>query len=144
MEEQPEQSATATSQEPGEQEEWDEEEDYEEEDDADIDAEAIEIARRLGEELWADISKVNAERNAAASVGTSSTTTGTAPAATRPGPAPAVPPHLPRKEESIIATMKGILALIETDPLAKAALASTTLANGMSVLALLLECSARG
>lgn len=141
MEEQPE-LATA----PGEQEEWDEE-DYDEEDDADIDAEAIEIARRLGEELWADISKVNAERNAAASGGASSTTipATTAPETTRLGPTQAAPlPHLPRKEEAIIATMKGILALVESDPPAKAALASTNLPNGTSVLALLLECSARG
>jgi len=127
----------------GEQEEWDEENDYEEEDDADIDAEAIEIARRLGEELWADISKVNAERNAAASRGPSSTAI-TAPPATL-GPAPAVSlSHQPRKEEAIIATMQGILALVESDPPAKAALASTNLPNGTSVLALLLECSARG
>lgn len=141
MEEQPE-LATA----PGEQEEWDEE-DYDEEDDADIDAEAIEIARRLGEELWADISKVNAERNAAASGAASSTTIPaiTAPETTRLGPTQAAPlPHLPRKEEAIIATMKGILALVESDPPAKAALASTNLPNGTSVLALLLECSARG
>ena len=126
------------------EQEWDAEGDYEEEeDDADIDAEAIEIARRLGEELWADISKVNAERIAAASRGPSSTAI-TAPPTTL-GPTPAVSlPHQPRKEEAIIATMQGILALVESDPAAKAALASTNLPNGTSVLALLLECSARG
>ena len=143
MEEQPE-IATV----PGEQEEWEDEEDYDEEDDADIDAEAIEIARRLGEELWADISKVNAERNAAASGGGASSTAVpgvTAPATTGLATTPAIQlPHLPRKEEAIIATMKGILALVESDPPAKAALASTNLPNGTNVLALLLECSARG
>lgn len=143
---------------PEEQDEWDEDEDYEEgeeeeEDDADIDAEALETARRLGEELWADISKVNAERNVvnagipAAPAATSAPDN--IPPVVVPSPANAVTSfisHAPRKEEAILATMKAILALLENDPIAKSTLASTGITNGLglNVLDILVRCNAEG
>ena len=124
---------------------WDEEEDYDE-DDEDIDAEAQEIARRLGEELWADISKANAERTAA-SVPTpstilvepqvaSSTEIGVADNASTGSPT--------RKEDLVIRTMLAILTLVENDPLAKSTLASTFISNGSNVLEVLKQCTASG
>ncbi|GLB37400.1 putative zinc finger [Lyophyllum shimeji] len=129
-----------------EEEEWDDEE-YEEGDDDDIDAEAEEIARRLGEELWADLHKVNAVQGA-----------GVAPPfpATSPVPAAAmetiatVPttaiPAPSRKGEAAIITMKAILAVVENDLPARSALASTIVpeSNGENVLETLRRLVALG
>ena len=123
---------------------WDEEEDYDE-DDEDIDAEAQEIARRLGEELWADISKANAERNAAPVPPNSSvepkmgaSLNGVEVAGN------ALPASAPRKEDLIIQTMSVILTLVDNDPLAKSTLVSTFLPNGSNVLEVLKQCTTSG
>jgi len=132
---------------PPEQEEWDEEEDYEEEDDdADIDAEALEIARRLGEQLWADISKVTAEQNSTSTnVEASSNGNGSIPALGNAGmTSNPLPNNTPRKEEAAIGTMKAILALVENDPLAKSALLTTAIPNGPNVFEILSQCAATG
>jgi hypothetical protein len=123
---------------------WDEDEDEDyDEDDEDIDAEAQEIARRLGEELWADISKANAERNAASvpkpsviavepQVGPSNEV-GVADNASLASST--------RKEDLVIKTMLAILTLVDNDPLAKSTLASTFIPNGSSVLEVLKQCT---
>ncbi|KAG6879653.1 hypothetical protein C0992_000095 [Termitomyces sp. T32_za158] len=107
--------------------EWDEEDydnDSDDEADDDINAEAEEIARRLGEELWA-ISKTNTVQTPTA--GKVSTNTHSAeqdfsfPAST--------PMTSSRKEEAVIITIKAILAVVENDPPARHALASTIVPN---------------
>ncbi|KAF8813890.1 hypothetical protein BYT27DRAFT_7180665 [Phlegmacium glaucopus] len=137
-----------TNPETGEHEEvWDEDDDDYDEDDEDIDAEAQEIARRLGEELWADISKVNAERNAASlsnppgieaepQVGASSNEAGVV--------GNALPASPQRKEDLVIQTMWAILTLVDNDPLAKSTLASTYIPNGSNVLEILKQCTTSG
>ncbi|KXN90954.1 Transcriptional regulator prz1 [Leucoagaricus sp. SymC.cos] len=94
------------------------EEEEEDDDDEDIDAEAQEIARRLGQQLWEDINKAQAAQAAL---------------------------HIPppsqkqsRKEEAVILTMKTILTLVDQDPAARVALEATILpGHGGSVLGLL-------
>ncbi|CAA7261829.1 unnamed protein product [Cyclocybe aegerita] len=137
-------------------EEWDEEEaEYEEDDgDDDIDMEAAEIARRLGAELWADISKANAERSAAATTTQGATATtlvhastsaqAGAPAGQDVHISSAMTGHEHRKQEAIIETMKAVLTLVENDPQAKAALLSAAIPNGPNVLDLLQQCTATG
>ena len=124
------------------QESWDEDEDYDE-DDEDIDAEAQEIARRLGEELWADISKANAERNAASvpnsSVESQVDASHAVGVADNPSPA-----YSPRKEDPIIRTMLAILTLVDNDPVAKSTLVSTIIPNGSNVLEVLKQCTTSG
>ena len=126
------------------EESWDEDEDYE--DDEDIDAEAEEIARRLGEELWADISKVNAERNAVSApippvtaVEPESVSSNEVAVADN-----ALPASSPRKEDSVIRTMQAILTLVDNDPLAKSTLASTLIPDGSNVLEVLKQCATSG
>ena len=120
---------------PDTHQEWDEdgydEDDADEnEDDGDIDAEAEEIARRLGEELLADLTKANAAIVLASgpdsSVETSSSLSFSLNAVTR-------------KKEAVIITMKAILALIKNDPLARSSLSSAVLPdfNGENVLGML-------
>jgi len=77
-----------------------EEEDYDEDGDDDIDAEAQEMTRRLGQELWADISRATADN-------LKRTTTNT------------------RKSDAAITTMKSILTFVENDPLAHSILSSS-------------------
>ncbi|KAG5645441.1 hypothetical protein DXG03_006265 [Asterophora parasitica] len=115
----------ATNQEEEEEaEEWDEEDYDDEDDDNDIDAEAEEIARRLGEELWADLSKATAGQIACAPLahesegasvpllqGNTSLSTSS------------------RKSEAAIITMKAILAVVEHDPPARFALESAVISN---------------
>ncbi|KAF8893510.1 hypothetical protein BD779DRAFT_1506650 [Infundibulicybe gibba] len=116
-------------------EDWDEEEDYD--GDEDIDAEAEEIARRLGAELWADITKVNADRAAAANATVVIQQTA------------AIDISLPsptRKEEDIITTVKAILFNLESDPVARDTLSSTTISDSGSenVLDVLQRTAASG
>jgi len=124
-------------------EEWGDEEEgsYDEEEDEDIDAEAEEIARRLGEELWADINKAQADRAGVAS----STTQPSLP--TRPvGTTPSSPNHRSRKDEAAILTMKAILTYIKTDSLAHSTLASTVVpeSGGENILDILNRTVASG
>lgn len=86
-----------------------EEEDDDDGDDADIDAEAQEIARRLGQQLWEDINKAQAAQ-----------VSSNVPSST---------PKLSRKEEAIVTTMKTILSLVEQDRIAKDAFRDTLLPN---------------
>ncbi|KAF9050077.1 hypothetical protein BJ165DRAFT_1456359 [Panaeolus papilionaceus] len=144
---------------PPEQTQWEEDreddvenDDFEDEgDDSDIDAEALEMARRLGEELWADISKVTAERNALASIGEPMQTDQlmsseqlTGPDSTLALSMPTAPAHSNRKEEAILTTMKTILGLMENDPPAKSILSSTVLPDGQNVLWALQSCCNSG
>ncbi|KAF9527340.1 hypothetical protein CPB83DRAFT_728263, partial [Crepidotus variabilis] len=119
-----------------EQEEWDDDEDYDEDDDEDIDKEAQEIARRLGEQLWADISKVNAERSAAAAAADLASTSSTL--------LPGTSGQNGKKVEAALSTMKAILALVEKDPQARAALLSITIPNGPTILDILHQCATSG
>ena len=134
---------TQANQKLGEQEDWEEEDEY---DDEDIDKEAQEIARRLGEQLWADISKVNAERNAQAANALLSVATGH-PNGNPQGADSAFQISLAsnqnkKKEEAVISTMTSILTLVEKDPQAKAILLSVTVPDGRNVLELLYQCTA--
>ena len=103
-----------------------EEEEEEEDDDDDIDAEAQEIARRLGQQLWEDFNKVQAARVA-------------------PGISHTPPPaqKQSRKEGAVILTMKSILSLIDQDPAAenalKTALVPASAGNG-NVLEIFRRC----
>ena len=117
--------------------EWDEdgydEDDVDDnEDDGDIDAEAEEIARRLGEELLADLTKANAiPSNLASGPNSPVETASSLPSSLSAG--------IRKKEEAVIITMKAILALIENDPLARSSLSSAVLPslNGENVLGML-------
>ncbi|KAH0589117.1 hypothetical protein H2248_004885 [Termitomyces sp. 'cryptogamus'] len=121
-----------------EEEEWEDEEsenDSDDEGDDDINAEAEEIARRLGEELWA-ISKAN-------TVQTSTTDTvpsnATSPEQVHSSPIVTNPATSSRKGEAAIITIKAILAVVENDSPARHALASTIVpnSNGDNVLDIL-------
>lgn len=130
------------------QEVWNDDE-YEDEDDEDIDKEAQEIARRLGEQLWADISKVNAERNAVAGLGGCSLqTTTSAPETVQESKtsvlASTAANQNRRKEDAVIATMQSILALVDKDAQAKTMILSTVVPPGRNVLELLYQCTTSG
>ncbi|KAH7920623.1 hypothetical protein BV22DRAFT_1039626 [Leucogyrophana mollusca] len=104
----------------GEEDENYEDEDYEEEED-----EAEEIARRLKEQLWADISKAQADRANAAAASQAATPGPIAGASPPPVPPSAAAVYAPsKKEEAALKTMKGILDLVGGDSLARATLAS--------------------
>jgi hypothetical protein len=96
------------------------EEEEEDESYDDIDAEAQEIARRLGQQLWEDITKAQAAHAAVAL---------------------SVPPPVQkqsRKEEAVILTMKTILSLLDQDPAARSALETALLpGSGGNVLGIL-------
>jgi Zn-finger protein len=133
----------------GEEEDWNdnEDEDEDEDNDEDIDKEAQEIARRLGEQLWADITKVNAERNAAtASSGSSLPASASVPEIVQESTTSesTVASQNRRREDAIIATMKSILALVEKDAEAKKMMFSTAVPNGPSVLELLYQSASSG
>ena len=130
----------------GEEEDWNDEECDDEDDDEDIDKEAQEIARRLGEQLWADITKVNAERNAVAAsqAGSSLQAPPCAPSTASIQGSGLVFGVANRKEDEAIATMKAILALVEKDEHAKNLMHSTVVQNGRSALELLYHCTSSG
>ncbi|TFK74288.1 hypothetical protein BDN72DRAFT_760124 [Pluteus cervinus] len=103
------------------------------------------MARRLGAELWADISKVNAAREAA-SAATNGSLDAQMSATTSLG-ASAPIPHVSgtagatfsAKEAAALATMRIILSCLEKDALARSTLMSTVVpeANGDNVFNLL-------
>ncbi|KAH7905964.1 hypothetical protein BJ138DRAFT_1163725 [Hygrophoropsis aurantiaca] len=113
-----------------ETEEWGEEdENYEDEDYEEDEDEAEEIARRLKEQLWADISKAQADR-ASAAAASQSTSAGLVMSASTPSFATAVPAAVPvpsKKEEAALRTMKTILGLVDGDALARSTLASAVI-----------------
>ncbi|KAF8635244.1 hypothetical protein AX17_004017 [Amanita inopinata Kibby_2008] len=106
---------------------WDDEEEYD--DDDDIDAEAEEIARRLGAELWADIRKAKADgvsRSDSTPLLDSPAAEAQVAHASYPGILP--PPSSTNKslrEEEALKTAGSILASIDHDALARSILAST-------------------
>lgn len=91
------------------------------EDEEDDDEEAEEIARRLKEQLWADISKAQAAQ------ATPSAQPLAARTAALPGERAASGPMaiLSKKQDAALHTMKGILAITANDTLAHSTLAST-------------------
>ncbi|KAI8972559.1 hypothetical protein BD414DRAFT_499929 [Trametes punicea] len=115
-------------------EEYHEEEEYEEgeggeeyDEGEDIDAEAEEMARRLGDQLLADIARAQAEAAAAAAASGSA---GGAPAAHKAQEpigltdAPAQTQHR-KKQEAALLTMKAILALASRNPVVQSAMSSS-------------------
>ena len=126
-------------------EDWNEDdENYDDDGEEDdyADAEAEDIARRLRDQLWADINAARANANAAPP---------TAPTATPPSNrvtqtltdtsyAPS------KKEEAAITTMKAILAFAERDALVRNTLASALIpeSNGNNVLDLMTHSVASG
>jgi hypothetical protein len=126
-------------------EDWNEDdENYEDEGEEDdyADAEAEEIARRLRDQLWADINAARANAHAAPTtippeIPPSESLSQTSPAAS----------HIPsKKEEAAITTMKAILAFAEKDTLVRNTLASAIVpeSNGNNVLDLLARSVALG
>ena len=103
-----------------ERDEWDEDDD-----DDDIDAEAEEIARRLGAELWADIRKA---KEAAAS------------------PSANLVPTLNDQKDNALATVRDILRFVELDDVARSVLASTSIPGpgGDTVLSALQKMATSG
>ncbi|KAI0668851.1 hypothetical protein C8Q78DRAFT_1193722 [Trametes maxima] len=116
------------SNEDAEGEDYDEDEEYGDEDaegyddGEDIDAEAEEMARRLGDQLLADIAKAQAEVAAATGGGS------TAPQAqTHPSqPAPSVTPQTThrKRQGAALLTMKAILALASKNPVVQSAMST--------------------
>lgn len=127
--------------------EWvDEGEGYEDDDDdyEDGEEEAEEIARRLKEQLWADISKAQADR-----VSATSSTPSAPPQENDPS---GVPSRVPisqqpplsstssKKEGAALQTMKNVLEIARKDPLVRSTLASAVVpgaGNNSSVLEIL-------
>ena len=108
----------------GDPAEADEDEDEEEDEiDEDADVEAEDIARRLNEQLWAEISKAQAE--AAAAAASSHGPPVSVP--TEPSANPAVPD---RKVQEALKTMRIVLKDVANDALARSTL-STTLIPGL-------------
>ncbi|EIW83463.1 hypothetical protein CONPUDRAFT_122044 [Coniophora puteana RWD-64-598 SS2] len=125
-------------------EEWGEDGDDYEDEDYEDDEDPEEIARRLNEQLLADISRAQAESaQASVQAGTSNNTT----ASTGHDPIPLLPDpsvfineaqasasalsesNSARKHEAAIKTMRAILDLTSGDSLARSALASTSIPN---------------
>jgi transposase-like protein len=123
------------------QEYWNEgdenyDEDGEEDDEADADAEAEEIARRLRDQLWADINAARANAPTAISAANPSSD----------NIAQISPQTSPTKEQAVISTMKAILAFAEKDVLVRDTLASAMVPelNGINVHDLLMQSVASG
>ena len=116
--------------------------DDDDDDDKDADAEAEEIARRLNDQLWAEISKAQAEAAAATKATTGATSGAPIPSSTSaevvtssstlPHPRP-VPD---KRVHEALKTMRIILKDVANDPLARATL-SATLVPGMAGVSVL-------
>lgn len=112
------------------EDDWDEndegEGEYEEDDegDDDIDAEAEEMARKLNEQIWADMQ--NAIGAEGTSLETNSASTASVPSTAH---APPAPPASSRKEEAVMVTIKVIMALLNHDSVAQNTLGSTAVPN---------------
>ncbi|TFY79036.1 hypothetical protein EWM64_g4976 [Hericium alpestre] len=143
-------------------EEWNEEdEDYDEEEEVDANAEAEEIARRLNDQLWAEISKAQAEAAATAAVPVSQVSPHPPPSGPATAPAPTAGRHGagtplhsgagPSKTRhtklgEALTTMKAILEYTDKDPLAQSTLRTTLVPNsdGSNVLDILNSTVASG
>lgn len=113
----------------------DDHEDDEDEEEEDADAEAEEIARRLNDQLWAEINKAQAE--AAAASGNGAAALSDAPiSSSASGKADAVRHVLSDKRvHEALKTMRIILKDIANDPLARSTLSTTLIPGpGVSVL----------
>jgi Zinc finger, C2H2 type len=113
----------------------DDEEDEDEEEEEDADAEAEEIARRLNDQLWAEINKAQAEAAATSSKGTAAISD--APISSSASEeADAFCHVLPDKRvHEALKTMRIILKDIANDPLARSTLSATLIPGpGVSVL----------
>lgn len=140
------------------QEEW--EEGDEEYDEDEYDAEAEEIAKRLGDQLWADIAKAQAEASAAKAASTSTAVPATtepppplpptqAEAAAEsqdhePEPQEAPPSSQARKQEAALITVRTILSFAYKDPVVRATLATQVVSSAgenTSVLDALTRCA---
>ncbi|KAF8486475.1 hypothetical protein DFH94DRAFT_185375 [Russula ochroleuca] len=108
----------------------------EEEEDADAEVEAEEIARRLNDQLWAEISKARAEAAAASSKDTTAAPAGTPIFTSASAEADNIY-HVPfdRRVHEALKTMRIILKDIANDPLARSTLSTTLIPGpGVSVL----------
>src|SRR6266478_3402550 len=112
----------------------DDEGNEDEEGEEDADAEAEEIARRLNDQLWAEINKAQAE---AAAAGNKDTATTGAPISSSPSANSDGVCHVPpdRRVHEALKTMRIILKDIANDPLARSTLSTTLIPGpGVSVL----------
>lgn len=121
---------------------WEREDDLadddEEEDDGDTDGEAEEIARRLNDQLWAEISKAQAEAAAASKATTRSNVPAEATASSSTTTSYPPLPIPDKKVHEALKTMRLILKDVANDPLARATLSATLVPDvdppGTSVL----------
>lgn len=132
--------------------EWiEEDENYDDDDYDDGEEEAEEIARRLKEQLWADISKAQADRvniTTTASTSAAPLYDGVPPAVPSPVPITQPPPQSStssKKEEAALKTMGNVLNIAGKDPLVHSTLASAVVPGaGNSVLEILNQTVAAG
>ena len=124
--------------------EWEDgDDDYD--DDEEYSVEAEEIAKRLNDQLWADIAKAQAEANAVTGTASvpsgvpASTTTSSRTEAATPNPRP----PQDRKQDAALMTVKTILSFAFKDPVVRETLNSYLVRNGenRSVLDVLTQCA---
>lgn len=147
-------TASSTTNHIGDEEadEWiEEDENYDDDDYDDGEEEAEEIARRLKEQLWADISKAQADRvniTTTASTSAAPLYDGVPPAVPSPVPITQPPPQSStssKKEEAALKTMGNVLNIAGKDPLVHSTLASAVVPGaGNSVLEILNQTVAAG
>lgn len=100
-------------------------EDSEEDDDEEEEEDPEEIARRLGDQLWADIQRARAGNAVETTANAGPATQQPTATSTAPNVTPAKPSIDPKKQEAALTTMKVILAHAETDSLVLSTLKST-------------------
>ncbi|KZT29660.1 hypothetical protein NEOLEDRAFT_462092 [Neolentinus lepideus HHB14362 ss-1] len=124
-----------------ENEDWDDDEEYSD-DGLDAEAEAEAIARRLQEQLWADIAKAQADAAAASAI----TTTNDPIAARSTGtPIPiATESSRSRKQQAALLTMKTIIECAHKDLMFRSTLSSTCVPDRGDVFSLLTRSVADG
>lgn len=115
-----------------EEEDYDEEGEEDYEDAPDIDAEAEEMARRLGDQLWADIAKAQLEAAAAA--------------ASSAATVPSAPITFKGKQEAALATIKQLLTFASSHPVVHAAFTASLISvpEATNVLAVFERCASSG
>ncbi|TCD69224.1 Metallothionein expression activator [Steccherinum ochraceum] len=125
---------------PEDENEEDYEEEEEEEEEADYDAAAEEMARRLGDQLLADIAKAQIEAGLSQPQASPQTTVPQPQAALPSAPAPTHPApgavasktivSMVKKQEAALATMKAIIGFAAKDAQVRATLSATLVAHG--------------
>ncbi|GJE92772.1 C2H2-type zinc finger protein [Phanerochaete sordida] len=142
------------------EEDWEDGEEEYDEEDYDPEAEAEEIAKRLSDQLWADIAKARAEDSTAQATPSASAAPPTSePPHTEPLPQveapheqhdhdaqPQSPPLSPqaRKQDAALITVRTILSFAYKDPVVRATLATQLVASSgenTSVLDVLTRCA---